>query len=142
MPTRKAEAEWKGNLAEGSGRLKVESGAFDVPYSFKSRFEEGQSATNPEELIGAAHAGCFTMALTAQLSRQRITPTRIHTEAKVHLEKVGESFAITQIELQTEAEVPGLDDATFQKYALDAKQNCPVSKALAGTEIQLTAKLK
>jgi osmotically inducible protein OsmC len=142
MPTRTAEAEWKGNLAEGSGRLKVGSGAFDGPYSFKSRFEVGQSATNPEELIGAAHAGCFTMALTAQLSRQRITPTRIQTEARVHLEKVGESFAITQIELQTEAEVPGLDDATFQKYALDAKQNCPVSKALAGTEIHLTAKLK
>src|SRR5438045_9690173 len=83
MPTRKAEAEWKGNLAEGSGRLKVGSGAFDGPYSFKSRFEEGQSATNPEELLGAAHAGCFTMALTAQLSRERFTPTRIHTEARI-----------------------------------------------------------
>lgn len=142
MPTRTAEAEWKGNLAEGSGRLKVGSGAIDVPYSFKSRFEEGQSATNPEELIGAAHAGCFTMALTAQLSRQRITPTRIHTEAKVHLEKVGEAFTITQIELATEADIPGIDDATFQKYAQDAKQNCPVSKALAGTQIHLTAKLK
>lgn len=142
MPIRKAEAEWKGNLAEGNGRLKVGSGAIDVPYSFKSRFEEGQSATNPEELIGAAHAGCFTMALTAQLSRQRITPTRIHTEAKVHLEKVGEAFTITQIELATEADIPGIDDATFQKYAQDAKQNCPVSKALAGTEIHLTAKLK
>ena len=142
MPTRRAEAEWKGNLAEGSGRLKVGSGAIDVPYSFKSRFEEGQSATNPEELIGAAHAGCFTMALTAQLSRQRITPTRIHTEARVRLEKAGEAFTITQIELATEADIPGIDDATFQKYAQDAKQNCPVSKALAGTEIHLTAKLK
>ena len=141
MPTRKAEAEWKGNLAEGVGRLSVESGAFDGPYSFKSRFEEGQSATNPEELLGAAHAGCLTMALTAQLSRARIRPTRIHTVAKVKLEKVAEAFSITQIELDTEAEVPGLDDATFQKYALDAKQNCPVSKALAGTEIHLNAKL-
>src|SRR3979490_2373883 len=83
MPTQKAEAEWKGNLAQGSGRLKVGSGAFDGPYSFKSRFEEGQSATNPEELIGAAHAGCFTMALAAQLSRAGLTPTRIHTTAKV-----------------------------------------------------------
>jgi lipoyl-dependent peroxiredoxin len=92
MPTRKAEAEWQGNLAEGNGRLKVGSGAFDVPYSFNSRFEEGQSATNPEELIGAAHAGCFTIALTAQLSRGRITPTRIHTDAKVKLEKVGEGL--------------------------------------------------
>jgi len=141
MPTRKAEAEWKGNLAEGSGTLKVGSGAFEGPYSFKSRFEEGQSATNPEELIGAAHAGCFTMALTAQLSRARITPTRIHTEARVKLEKVGEAFSITQIELETEAEIPGLDDATFQQYAMDAKQNCPVSKALAGTDIRLSAKL-
>jgi osmotically inducible protein OsmC len=141
MPTRKAEAEWQGNLAEGSGRLKLASGAFDGPYSFKSRFEEGQSATNPEELIGAAHAGCFTMALTAQLSRGRITPTRIHTEARVKLEKVGEGFSITAIELETEADIPGMDDATFQKYALDAKLNCPVSKALAGTNIRLTAKL-
>src|SRR5256886_12352534 len=141
MPTRKAEAEWKGNLAEGSGRLNVGSGAFDGPYSFKSRFEEGQSATNPEELLGAAHAGCFTMALTAQLSRAGITATRIHTGARVKLEKVGEVFSITQIELETEAEIPGIDDPTFQKYALDAKQNCPVSKALAGTEIHLSAKL-
>ena len=116
MPTRKAEAEWQGNLAEGSGRLKLASGAFDGPYSFKSRFEEGQSATNPEELIGAAHAGCFTMALTAQLSRGRITPTRIHTDAKVKLEKVGDGFSITSIELETEADIPGIDDATFQKY--------------------------
>jgi lipoyl-dependent peroxiredoxin len=126
MPTRKAEAEWKGNLAEGSGRLKVGSGAFDGPYSFKSRFEEGQSATNPEELLGAAHAGCFTMALTAQLSRARLTPESIHTEASVKLEKVGEAFSITQIVLETEAEVQGIDNATFQKYALDAKQNCPL----------------
>jgi len=141
MPIHKAEAEWKGNLTEGSGRLKVGSGAFDGPYSFKSRFEEGQSATNPEELIGAAHAGCFTMALTAQLSRAGITPTRIHTGARVKLEKVGEGFSITQIELETEAEVPGIDDATFQGYARDAKQNCPVSKALSGTEIHLSARL-
>jgi osmotically inducible protein OsmC len=141
MPIRRAEAEWNGNLAEGSGRLKLGSGVFDGPYSFKSRFEEGQSATNPEELLGAAHAGCFTMALTAQLSRASIAPEKIHTEARVKLEKVGEAFAITVIELETEARIPGIDDATFQKYALDAKQNCPVSKALAGTEIRLTAKL-
>jgi osmotically inducible protein OsmC len=141
MPTRTAEAEWKGNLAEGEGSLKVGSGAFAGPYSFKSRFEEGQAATNPEELIGAAHAGCFTMALTAQLSRAGIKPTRIHTKASVKLEKVGEAFSITGIDLNTEAEIPGIDDATFQKYANDAKQNCPVSKALAGTEIHLSAKL-
>lgn len=141
MPIRKADAEWKGNLAEGGGRLKVGSGAFEGPYSFKSRFEEGQSTTNPEELLGAAHAGCFTMALTAQLSRARFTPTRIHTEARVKLDKVGDAFSITQIELDTQAEVPGLDDATLQKYALEAKENCPLSKALAGTEIHLNARL-
>jgi osmotically inducible protein OsmC len=141
MPTHKAEAEWKGTLARGSGHLKVGSGAFDGPYSFKSRFEEGQSATNPEELIGAAHAGCFTMALTAQLSRAGVTPTRIFTTAKVHLEKTGDAFAITRIELDTEAKIPGIDDGTFQRLALDAKQNCPVSKALAGTAIQLNARL-
>ena len=141
MPTRKAEAHWEGNLAEGNGRLKLGSGAFDGPYSFKSRFEEGQSATNPEELIGAAHAGCFTMALTAQLSRAGIKPTRIDTTAQVKLEKVGDAFSITKIDLETEAEIPGIDDPTFQKHAQDAKQNCPVSKALAGTEIGLTARL-
>jgi OsmC subfamily peroxiredoxin len=95
MPIRKAEAEWKGNLVQGTGRLKVGSGAFEGPYSFKSRLEEGQSATNPEELIGAAHAGCFTMALTAQLSQAGITPNRIHTVANVRLDRVGEAFAIT-----------------------------------------------
>lgn len=141
MPTRKAEAEWQGNLAEGSGNLKVGSGAFAGPYSFKSRFEEGQSATNPEELLGAAHAGCFTMALTAALARAGLKPTRIHTNANVKLEKVGEAFTITAIDLETEAEIPDIDDATFQQHALGAKQNCPVSKALAGTEISLKAKL-
>jgi osmotically inducible protein OsmC len=141
MPTHKAEAEWKGNLAQGSGRLKLGSGAFDGPYSFKSRFEEGQSATNPEELIGAAHAGCFSMALAAQLTKAGHPPTRIHTAAKVKLEKVGEAFAITHIDLDTEAEIPGIDAATFQKQANDAKQNCPVSKALAGVQIHLNAKL-
>jgi len=114
MPTRKAEAEWKGNLAEGSGRLRVGSGAFDGPYSFKSRFEEGQAATNPEELIGAAHAGCFTMALTAQLSRAGLAPARVQTGAKVTLEKVGEGFSITRIELETEADIPGI--ATRRRF--------------------------
>jgi osmotically inducible protein OsmC len=141
MPTRKAEAEWKGNLAEGEGRLKVGSGAFEGPYSFKSRFEEGQSATNPEELLGAAHAGCFTMAMIAAMSRAGIKPTRIHTEARVTLDKVGDAFSITRIELATEAEVPGIDDAAFQKYASDAEKGCPISKALAATEIHMTAKL-
>lgn len=142
MPSRRAEAQWEGNLTEGNGRLKLGSGAFDGPYSFKSRFEEGQSATNPEELIGAAHAGCFTMALAAQLTRAGQPPTRIHTTAQVKLEKIGDAFSITKIDLETEAEIPGIDDATFQRYAADAKQNCPVSKALSGTEISLNAKLR
>ena len=134
-------AEWKGNLIQGNGRLAVGSGAFDLPYSFKARFEDGQPDTNPEELIGAAHAGCFTMALTAQLSRAGFAPTQIHTSATVALEKIGEAFAITRIELDTSAQIPGIDDATFQKHAADAKQNCPVSRALAGTKISLKATL-
>ena len=141
MPTRTAEAQWEGNLAEGKGNLKLASGAFAGPYSFKSRFEEGESATNPEELLGAAHAGCFTMALAAALSRERLVPTRIHTTAKVKLEKVGDAFSITRIDLETEAQVPGVDDAAFQKYATGAKENCPLSKALAAMEIHLNAKL-
>jgi osmotically inducible protein OsmC len=142
MPTRTAEAEWRGKLADGNGHLKVGSGAFEGPYSFKSRFEDGQAATNPEELIGAAHAGCFTMALAAQLSRAGVPPTRLHTVAKVKLEKVGDAFSITGIDLEIEAEIAGIDDATFQKYATEAKQNCPVSKALAGTDIHLKAILR
>src|SRR3989441_2727379 len=133
MPTQRAEAEWKGNLAEGSGRLRVGSGAFDGPYSFKSRFEAGQSATNPEELIGAAHARCFTMALTAQLSRAGITPKRIHTGATVKLENVGDGVFIAKIELETEADIPGIDGATFQRHSRDARPNCPAAKALPGT---------
>jgi lipoyl-dependent peroxiredoxin len=140
MPIRRAEAEWKGNLIEGSGRLRVGSGAFDGPYSFRARVEDGGSATNPEELIGAAHAGCFTMALTAQLSSAGFAPKRLHTVAEVKLEKAGHAFSITGIELETEADIPGIEDAKFQEIATDAKQNCPVSKALA-TEIHLSAKL-
>src|SRR6266478_3122210 len=104
MPTQKAEAEWKGNLAEGSGRLKVGSGAFDGPYSFRSRFEEGQSATNPEELIGAAHTGCFTMALTAALIRAGTPPTRLHTSARVTLPKDGPGLSITYTAPETGAQ--------------------------------------
>ena len=141
MPIRKAQAEWNGDLMHGNGRLAVGSGALDVPYSFKSRFEDGQSATNPEELLGAAHAGCFTMSVAAQLSRAGFAPTRIQTGATVTFEKTGDTFAITRIDLETEADIPGIDDATFQKHAQDAKQNCPVSKALAGTTISLKAKL-
>lgn len=140
MAIRSSEAEWRGNLREGQGTMKLGSGAFEGRYSFVSRFESG-SGTNPEELIGAAHAGCFSMALSAGLSKAGFTPTRVHTKAKVHLEPVEGGFGITRIELETEAQVPGIDAATFQQQAEGAKKNCPVSKALAGTQIALTAKL-
>ena len=142
MLYRKAEARWKGNLTKGNGRLSVGSGAIDVPYSLKSRLEDGQSATNPEELLGAAHAGCFTMALAAQLSGAGFTPTEIQTEAKVSFDKVGDAFAITRVDLQTSADVAGIDDATFQALAANAKKNCPVSKALAAIDIGMKATLK
>ena len=141
MLIRNAKAEWQGDLLHGSGQLSVGSGALDVPYSVKSRLEDGQSATNPEELLGASHAGCFTMALAAELSRAGFTPTHLQTGASVAFEKIGEAFAITRIELETSADIPGIDDATFQKHAADAKENCPVSKALAGIEIRLNARL-
>lgn len=140
MPIRTAEAEWKGTITEGIGSMKLGSGAFEGAYSFRSRMENGVG-TNPEELIGAAHAGCFSMALSAQLTRAGINPTHIHTAAQVRFDKVEGGFAITKIELATEVEAPGLDDATLQQHAQDAKQNCPVSKALAGTDIHLKATL-
>src|SRR5229473_3092590 len=140
MPTRKGSAVWEGTLREGKGTVKLGSAAFEGPYSFASRFEEG-AGTNPEELIGAAHAGCFSMALAAGLTRGGFTPTRINTNASVSLEKVGEGFKITRIELNTEAEIPNIEEAAFLEQAETAKKNCPVSQALAGTEINLNAKL-
>ena len=140
MPVRKAEAEWSGNLREGSGTVKLGSGAFQGQYSFASRFESG-TGTNPEELIAAAHAGCFSMALSHGLSQAGFVPRRVHTTAKVHLEKTAAGFAIPRIELVTEADVPKIEAADFQKQAETAKQNCPVSKVLAGAEITLEAKL-
>jgi lipoyl-dependent peroxiredoxin len=140
MPVRKANAVWEGSLKEGSGKVALGSGAYEGPYSFGSRFEEG-TGTNPEELIGAAHAGCFSMALSAGLGRAGFTPTRVATSAKVHLEKVGEGFKITRIELDNESTVPGLDENAFQEHAKKAKEGCPVSQALAGVEISLNARL-
>jgi osmotically inducible protein OsmC len=140
MAKRTASAVWEGNLREGKGTVKLGSGAFEGPYSFASRFEEG-NGTNPEELIGAAHAGCFSMALAAGLTRAGFSPKRIGTNASVSLEKVGEAFKITRIELNTEAEIPNIDEAAFLEQAETAKKNCPVSQALAGTEISLNAKL-
>lgn len=140
MPVRTAEAEWKGTLTDGSGSVKLGSGAFEGPYTFASRFGDDTSATNPEELIGAAHAGCFTMALDAALSRAGHVPERLHTTARVNIEKVGEAFTITLITLELEGSVPGLSAEEFATFAGDAKKNCPVSRALAGTEIELVIK--
>jgi osmotically inducible protein OsmC len=140
MPVRTAEAVWQGKLRDGQGRLTLGSGAYDGPYSFASRFEQGPG-TNPEELIAAAHAGCFSMALSFMLEQAGYTPERIQTAARVFLERVGEGFKITAINLETEARVPGIDDKTFLDKAEAAKNGCPVSQALAGVEINLQVKL-
>lgn len=140
MTTRKAEASWAGSLREGTGEIALESGAFRGPYTFRARFEQG-AETNPEELLGAAHAGCFTMAITALLARERLAPERIQTTAAVHLEAVAGGFSIPRIELTTRARIPGITPERFEALAADAKVNCPVSKALAGVEITLDAAL-
>ena len=140
MATRKAEAVWSGSLRDGAGDLALESGAFSGPFTFKSRFEEGNE-TNPEELLGAAHAGCFTMALAAALGRERITAKEIRTTATVHLEAGAAGFSIPRIELKTRAQIPGMNPVHFAELAADAKKNCPVSKALTGVEITLDAAL-
>jgi lipoyl-dependent peroxiredoxin len=140
MPVREAEAVWEGSLQDGKGTMKMASGAYEGAYSFSSRFEEG-TGTNPEELIAAAHAGCFSMALSGGLTRAGHPPTRVQTTAGVHLEKSDAGFSITRIHLRTEAEVPGIDEAGFQEAAETAKKNCPVSRLLTGAEITLDAKL-
>ena len=140
MPVRNADAVWEGGLTAGKGRVKLGSGAYEGQYSFTSRFENG-TGTNPEELIAAAHAGCFAMAFSAGLGKAGITPKRIHTVAKVSLDKVGEGFKITKIILDCDAVITGIDEATFRKHAEDAKKGCPVSQALAGTQIELNARL-
>lgn len=141
MPVRKAEAEWKGNLARGTGHLKTGSGAVDRAYSFASRFEEG-TGTNPEELIGAAHAGCFSMALSHALAQAGHDPERVHTVASVNLEKVDGGMAVTRIDLVTRGRVPGIDQATFQEFAENAKRDCIVSRALAAVDMTLDATLE
>ena|SRR5262245_29953405 len=140
MAVRTANAVWEGNLQAGKGKMALGSGAFEGQYSFASRFEDGVG-TNPEELIGAAHAGCFSMALAATLSNSGFEPKSVRTTAKVHLLKKDGGFAIPTIDLDTEASVPGIDAAKFQELAETAKKNCPVSKALASVEIKLNAKL-
>jgi osmotically inducible protein OsmC len=140
MPTRTADAEWTGTLREGEGSVALGSGAFSGPYSFRSRFEEG-TGTNPEELIAAAHAGCFSMALAAALDRAGHAPEAIRTTARVSLESDDGGFAITRSALETEARVPGIDESEFKRLADEAKTGCPVSKALGGVQIQLEARL-
>lgn len=138
MPIRHAEARWEGKLADGKGTMKF--GTFEGNYSFASRFEEGEG-TNPEELIGAAHAGCYSMAFSLLLEGAGYIPDHIHTQAHVRLDKVDGGFKITSVHLETEARVPEIDEDTFQQQAEAAKKGCPVSQALTGAEISLTAKL-
>lgn len=141
MALRTAKAVWNGTLREGDGHMRFGGGAFDGAYSFASRFEEGEG-TNPEELIAAAHAGCFSMALSKLLADAGHPPERVDTEARVHLERGGEGFAITRIELKTRARVPGMAAAAFSEQAEAAKKGCPVSRALAAVDITLDAKLE
>ena len=140
MPIRKAEAAWHGDFGDGTGTMRLGSGAFEGTFSYRSRMEEG-SGTNPEELLGAAHAGCFSMSLARRLSADGYPPERIHTEARVRFGRAGGGYAINRIDLRTEAEVPGVDEGLFLEKAEEAKRDCAVSKALTGTEITLEAKL-
>jgi lipoyl-dependent peroxiredoxin len=141
MPKRTASAVWEGSLTEGNGTMRMASGAYEGPYSFQSRFEEGDG-TNPEELIAAAHAGCYSMALSAELGRAGHDPQSVETDATVQIEQEGDGFAIKSIQLRTSARVPGISDEEFQQIAEGAKEGCPVSKALAAVDsIELDARL-
>ncbi|HZV78521.1 MAG TPA: OsmC family protein [Candidatus Binatus sp.] len=141
MPIRTAQAQWNGDLRSGSGHMRFGGGAFDGAYSFDSRFGDGKG-TNPEELIAAAHAGCFSMAAAGALTRAGHPPTNIDTTANVLIEQKPEGFRITSIALTTTAVVPGIDAAQFQTIAEEAKKNCPISVALSAVNITLTASLK
>lgn len=140
MPKRDGNAVWNGGLKDGNGTIKVGDSLFEGQYSFSSRFEEGEG-TNPEELIAAAHAGCYSMAFSAELEAAGFTPNSVSTKASVWLEKVGDGFSITRILLSTEGDVPGIDDAKFQEVATAAKEGCPVSRALSAVDISLEATL-
>jgi len=140
MLVRKSTAVWEGGLKNGKGTMKIGAGAYEGKYSFASRFEQGPG-TNPEELIGAAQAGCFSMALSLVLEQAGYKPERIDTTARVSLDKIPEGFKITTIDLETEGRVPGIDEKTFTEKAEAAKKGCPVSMALTGVEIRLRARL-
>jgi osmotically inducible protein OsmC len=135
MPVRNASATWTGTLREGRGNMRF--GSFEGPFTYASRFESGEG-TNPEELVGAAQAGCFSMFLAALLTKAGTPPTRIDTSARIHL---GDGPTITLIELDTQADVPNADPQKFQELAREAKANCPVAKALTGLEVRLNARL-
>jgi osmotically inducible protein OsmC len=141
MPTRTANARWDGSLQEGQGTMRMASGAYEGPYSFQSRFQEGDG-TNPEELIAAAHAGCFSMQFAADIARAGHEPESVETTAKVHLDKQDQGFGITRIELESRARVPGIDAEELQRIAEGSKQGCPVSRALAAVEsVEVNAEL-
>jgi osmotically inducible protein OsmC len=141
MPKRTADARWDGSLQEGAGTMRMASGSYEGPYSFQSRFQEGDG-TNPEELIAAAHAGCFSMQFAADLDRAGHRADSVETTATVHLDKTDGGFGITRIELDTRAQVPGVSDEEFQQIAEGAKNGCPVSRALAAVDaIELRAEL-
>ena len=139
--TRTARASWQGGLPDGGGRIGVGSGAYEGPFTLRARVDDVERSTNPEELIGAAHAGCFTMSLANLLCEAGHPPADLRTTAKVLLEQLDSGFAITNIALDTVGDVPGVDAETFARLARQAKDTCPVSKALAGTEITLEARL-
>jgi osmotically inducible protein OsmC len=140
MPTRSAQAEWKGDLPSGDGRMAFGGGAFEGQYSYGSRFEEG-AGTNPEELIAAAHAGCFSMQFAGLLSQAGHVPDSVETTARVHLDKDEGGFSITRSELASEAKVDGVSEEEFQRIADEAKRICPVSRALGAIDVELEAKL-
>jgi len=137
---RESQARWEGDLKSGKGSMRLGSGAFEGQFGFKSRFEDGPG-TNPEELIGAAHAGCFSMAFSNMLAEAGHVPTRVETKARIHLERVDGKMTITRSELHTEGVVPGINPARFQEIAAQAKAGCPVSRALGAIEITLEARL-
>lgn len=140
MVIRTADAEWRGNLAQGSGHMRLVSGAFEGPYDFRSRMGDGKG-TNPEELLGAAHAGCFSMALALQLTNAGFTVKRIHTTAKVQFDERDGGWSIHRIDLDAEAAVSDVSAAAFDEHSRSAKKNCPVSRAQSGVDIHLRAKL-
>jgi lipoyl-dependent peroxiredoxin len=138
---RSSEASWQGTVPDGGGRIALGSGAFEGPFTLRARVEDVERATNPEELIGAAEAGCYTMSLANLLGEAGHPPDDLRTTARVRLEQLETGFSITRIDLETIGEVPGVDEATFKHLAEEAKATCPVSRALAGTKINLEARL-